>query len=145
MNFANDGTCTLKWMALVRTWGFWSPDWPFDVQYFLTVQREVHIWGRGRPLWEAEEGREKKTKVFTKGKQARWQRGHFLIYLGGAIQVKLGLLDLLASLQVADKTCSDCRNDRNTPWAKDARGCASNIVPKWSQCYGWLLPYSILP
>lgn len=60
MNFAHFGTFTLKWMTSVRTFGFWLPDWPFDVQYFLTVQREVHIWGRGRPLREAEEGRENK-------------------------------------------------------------------------------------
>lgn len=114
MNFAHFGTFTLKWMTSVRTWGFWLPDWPFDVQYFLTVQREVHIWGRGRPLREAEEGRENKptAKFLPKG-TSRTVKEDALIYLGSAIQVKLGLLDLLASLQVADKTCSDCRNNKN--------------------------------
>lgn len=42
-------------------------------------------------------------------------KGDTLIHLGSAIHVKLGLLDVLASLQVADKTCSHCRNNTNTP------------------------------
>lgn len=47
---------TASGTASIRTRGFWLPDWALDVQYFLTVQRKVHIWRRGRPLWEAEEG-----------------------------------------------------------------------------------------
>lgn len=47
-----------KWLASIRARGLRLPDWPLDVQYFLTVQREIHIWRGGRPLQQAERGSE---------------------------------------------------------------------------------------
>lgn len=112
MNFAHYGTFSFKWMTEHEAFGYLID--PLMCNIFWPSRGKSTSGGEaGRYERQRKDVKTNQQQSFYRRETRRTVKEDALIYLGGAIQVKLGLLDLLASLQVADKTCSDCRNNKN--------------------------------